>query len=681
MKKLLSFLILLFILIPSCFAVEKFENEDVLFKKAHSSWLNGRPFDAAGTLKYIVFRTTDTKKSLKAISHLSIILSELGKPQEALAYLAKAEVINSSNPYTYFEKGWNYLALEEYSKARTAFEKVLPLTVAPDLVAQTRFGIAMAEIELTGPEHAVKNFKSVYNRFPYLVSPASQMISKCYAKIKKRQHSVIFLKKALEYDPKNIQALTDLAFLYDTIGYYMQAWQTFYTLREMSPDESFFIKKTEKLSKHIKGKKDNLLYWTRLAWPVHKNPLKFYGKKMIRIALYSDEKGNPSPIESFNFIVNTPFIIEDSILGKAAEGKANSQWTVKYNTLNRIYELTDNMSNTAHTTRRKFKIIPNTKGGVILIKSPVLTVDKGIDRGDREVTGELNLIPKINVGLIMVNKTPIENCIAAIVSALAPNKILAEELKTLSVVIRTKLLKMFYAKKSESPYYDICDSAYHILFPGLQVENSHSVAATKSTRGEVLYRNNSLSNADFHTACGGFTDRANDNGSRPSSITPFDFYKWTLQSPPDNLLCLPNNKAHSSNVYWTLLLDKKWIEKRANRKYKIGKLKSLIPLERKKDGRVETLKIEGTANTVTIRGFKNISHILANGMLRSTIFNIRPIFDGKYPNYFLIRGIGTGHGKGLCIWGAHGMAKNLGYKYRKILKHYFPKLKVKKLKL
>jgi stage II sporulation protein D (peptidoglycan lytic transglycosylase) len=681
MKKLLAFLIILFVLIPSCFSMENFENENVLFKKAQSAWLEGRPNDAAGTLKYIVLRTTDTAKSLKAIRQLSIILSELGKPQEALAYLSKAEVINSSDPYTYFEKGWNYLALEEYSAARKAFEKVLPLTVAPDLVAQTRFGLAMAEIELTGPASAIKKFESVYHRFPYLISPATQMISKCYAKIKKRQHSVIFLQKALEYDPKNIQALTDLAFLYDTVGYYMQAWQTFYTLREMSPDEPFFIKKTKKLSKHIKGKKDNLLYWTRLAWPVHKTPLKYYGKKKIRIALYADEKGKPAPIESFNFIVNTDFIIEDSVLGKASEGKANSQWTVKYNPLNRIYEITDNKAFTVHSTRRKFKIIPKIKGGIILIKNPVLTVEKGINRGDKEITGELNLVPKINVGLIMINKTPIENCIASIVSQLAPDKKLDEELKTFAVVIRTKMLKMFYSKKSSSPYYDISDSAYDIVFPGLQVENPSAVQAAKSTRGEVLYRKNSLSNAKIHTACGGSTDKANDRGSKPSTLTPFNFYNWTLKSPPDDLYCLPNNKQQSSNVYWTLLLDTKWIEKRANNKYKIGKLKSLSTLKRKKDGRVETLKIEGTANTVIIRGTKKISYILASGSLRSSIFNIRPIFNGKYPQYFILRGIGTGEGKGLCAWGAHGMAKNLGYKYRKILKHYFPKLKIKKLRL
>ncbi|MBU2530304.1 MAG: hypothetical protein KKD35_04620, partial [Elusimicrobia bacterium] len=239
----------------------------------------------------------------------------------------------------------------------------------------------------------------------------------------------------------------------------------------------------------------------------------------------------------------------------------------------------------------------------------------------------------------------------------------------------------YYSKKSSSPYYDICDSSYHITFPGLQVENSYAVKAAEATRGEVLYRNNSLSKVDFHDACGGFTDRVSDNGSRPSLLTPFSLYEWTLNSPLKNLFCLPNDKKMSANVHWTLLLDSKWIEQRANRKYKIGNLTALIPLKRKPDGRIETLRIEGTANTTVIRGFENISHILAGGALRSTIFNIRPVFNGKYPDYFILRGIGTGHGKGLCAWGSHGMAKNLGYKYQKVLKHYFPKLHIKKLKL
>jgi len=165
-------------------------------------------------------------------------------------------------------------------------------------------------------------------------------------------------------------------------------------------------------------------------------------------------------------------------LGKASEGKANSQWTIKYNPLNRIYEITDNKAFTVHSTRRKFKLFQN-KGGIILIKIPVLTVDKGINRGDKEITGELNLVPKLNVGLIMINKIPIENCIASIVSQLAPDKTLDEELKTFAVVIRTKMLKMFYSKKSSSSYYDISDSAYDIVFPGLQMENPSAVQAAK----------------------------------------------------------------------------------------------------------------------------------------------------------------------------------------------------------
>jgi len=60
------------------------------------------------------------------------------------------------------------------------------------------------------------------------------------------------------------------------------------------------------------------------------------------------------------------------------------------------------------------------------------------------------------------------------------------------------------------------------------------------------------------------------------------------------------------------------------------------------------------------------------------LFSIRPVYKGKYPRFFLLRGIGTGDGRGLCLLGAGGLAKARGAKYRDILKHYFPLYKVGK---
>jgi stage II sporulation protein D len=37
----------------------------------------------------------------------------------------------------------------------------------------------------------------------------------------------------------------------------------------------------------------------------------------------------------------------------------------------------------------------------------------------------------------------------------------------------------------------------------------------------------------------------------------------------------------------------------------------------------------------------------------------------------MLDGLGSGHGVGMCQWGAEGMARK-GFKYRDILKHYYP---------
>ncbi len=52
--------------------------------------------------------------------------------------------------------------------------------------------------------------------------------------------------------------------------------------------------------------------------------------------------------------------------------------------------------------------------------------------------------------------------------------------------------------------------------------------------------------------------------------------------------------------------------------------------------------------------------------VRSTLFELN---SGK--DYIILEGKGSGHGVGMCQWGAEGMAR-LGFTYRDILMHYYP---------
>ncbi len=672
MIKLLLFALLAF---PSLAAAQ--EDLNKMYSDSLAQWLDGRPEDAAGALKYVTYRSSDQALNSAALLDLAVLLAESGKNSEALAYLIKGEVLAPENFYIQFEKGWNLLGLERYQEARSAFERAITLTADPDLASQARFAMAIAETELAGPEAAIEELQSVYSRYPYLLSPCAQLISANLEKLKRRPHAVNFIKDALTYDPRNIQAEIDLARLYDDSDFYVPAWQTYYTLSDLDPLEIFFSEKEKKLLKYVKGKTDNMLYWARMSWPAHKTMPAPAGGEKVKIALYSGKDGIPTLIKSFNFIATTDFDLVDSRLGRITSGKGNMQWLVSYDAMNRVYEIRDNMGSAVHTTNNSVRIVPRP-GGVLLIKNPELPGTSGVNRGDKEISGELLALVR-EKGFWLINETNIETLVSPAAASLAGGSKLPEYLKALAVTARTRLMRLARLSPHTSREYNLCDSAHCLAYAGLQSESEASAAAALATRGETLTAGDSLAPVQFQYACGGFTAGGISDGGRPlPQLTPFNLYVHTLKGPPASLLCLADDKTTSSDVYWTLLLEPKWIEARINRTHKIGYLRALVPLARGADGRLKALRAEGTAGTAVIEGGENIAYVLAAGALRSTLLSIRPVFSGKFPKFFIVRGIGTGGGDGLCVLGAQGMAKRNGNAYRDILNHYFPLYKVRK---
>ncbi len=669
--------------LAAAFAAPAAAEEDLakIYSDASAQWLDGRPEDAAGSLKYVIYRSSDQALSAAALRDLAILLAEAGKNGEALAYLLKGEILNPEDFFIQFEKGWNLLSLEKYQDARSAFEKSLTLTADQDLASQARLAMALAEAELAGPSAAIEDLQSVYNRYPYLLSPSAQLISSNLERLKKRPHALNFLKEALGYDPRNIQAEIDLARLYEDSNFYVPAWQTYYTLSDLDPEEKFFSEKEKKLRKYVTGKLDNLLYWARMAWPAHKDPVPQDSGPGVKVGLYADKNGVPSLLKSFSFICTGDFDLVDSRLGRILSGKGGMQWSISYDDMNRVYEIKDSMGSAAHTTTNSVRIVPKGAGGVILIKNPDLPAAHGVNRGDKEVAGELTALIR-EKGFWLINETSVETLVSPVAASVSDGSKLPEQLKAVTVAVRTRLTRLARLNSHESREYNLCDSPHCMAFAGLQSESTVSAAAARDTRGEVLLSGDSLATADLNRACGGFTESGvSDGGRQLARLTPFNFYTQTLKGPPDGLLCLAADKTTSSDVYWTLLLEPRWIESRLNRSHKIGYLRALVPLARDPGGRIRSMRADGTAGSFVIEGADAITTVLGAGALRSTLFSIRPVFKGKSPAFFVVRGIGTGDGKGLCLLGAHGLAKNRGAKYQDILKHYFPIYKVKKSRL
>ena len=112
---------------------------------------------------------------------------------------------------------------------------------------------------------------------------------------------------------------------------------------------------------------------------------------------------------------------------------------------------------------------------------------------------------------------------------------------------------------------------------------------------------------------------------------------------------------------------------------------SLIPLKRAGSGRMLKFEIKyidsnDNPRSAIIEKDYEVRRILHKMFLFSSAIIIEEIKPegSHYPDEFIFKGAGWGHGAGLCQIGALGMALN-GYKTDKILYHYYPGSKLKKI--
>lgn len=130
-----------------------------------------------------------------------------------------------------------------------------------------------------------------------------------------------------------------------------------------------------------------------------------------------------------------------------------------------------------------------------------------------------------------------------------------------------------------------------------------------------------------------------------------DFYRWTV--------------SYSQEELSALIFERSGID--------FGIIEELIPIERGTSGRLIKLKIAGSTKTLTIGKELEIRRILSKSHLYSSAFIIE-----KNDNMFTLVGAGWGHGVGLCQIGAAVMGEK-GYKYDKILLHYYVGAKIETL--
>ena len=237
-----------------------------------------------------------------------------------------------------------------------------------------------------------------------------------------------------------------------------------------------------------------------------------------------------------------------------------------------------------------------------------------------------------------VIEIPVEEYLVGVLEGELPSDWPLEAVKAQAVVSRTYALYQ-REKAGSAPYY-VTSTTQDQVFRRSKKPSADRIQAVVETRGEVLRFEANLIPAYFHSSCGGISEKASQvwEGEFPTPLEQFHEDPYCEASP---------------RTHWTY----------ESTTEEIGG--TLQVLERDESGRINLLLIQSEQGDQEITG-NRFREKLGYDKLRSTLFDIdtaedRIRFEGK----------GSGHGVGLCQWGAKGMAEQ-GHSYREILEFYYP---------
>lgn len=227
-----------------------------------------------------------------------------------------------------------------------------------------------------------------------------------------------------------------------------------------------------------------------------------------------------------------------------------------------------------------------------------------------------------------------------------------EALKAQAVVART--YAYYNLGKHRKAGFDLTADTSSQVYGGLGRENDAVRQAVRTTRGEVMGYAGELLQAFYHACCGGHTSDAGvvwGGGKTPPPLRGVRD-KWCVKSPYYKWTAYFTTPAVLAAASSTKLIG--------------GTLKSIKVGARDVSGQVKTFSIRAGAQDLTVKAV-DLRKRLGAVELRSTrVEKVRVLKKGVE-----FTGRGSGHGVGLCQWGARLQADD-GRKYETILKFYFP---------
>jgi stage II sporulation protein D len=615
----------------------------------------------------------------RPISNLALMYRDMGEPEVAAAHWLKATLLTPEDTFAWNHRGWNYLALGRFREARDSFRKAVEVSSASIYGAEAYFGLGMTESIDGNSKQAVEALnKAKAAGNPYLRPAVETELARLAKRMRRYPKAIPFYTASLSADEMQSDVLRELAWVYDKTGQSRAAWQALKLSLDIYPDDPESITKKKKLEKYIKGRPADSMPLLRLSRPLQRRysreSVKDRASPKLRVAMFSGPDGQPRHLTRFYIMGSTSTRLYDLKLTETIDIAANyTQWEVLYRADNRVIEIRDTTGRIVYVTKQPFRLEPIIAGWSLLLKNPDVTNIDGIDLSDRELRGDLEIIPT-PFGFHVINEIPVEEYLFSVIGRNLPLTPAIETYKMLAVMLRTVVQERMRTTRPSPENTQFTDSDIDLPYYGLTKERSLATKAVRATRGITLKvpRGQRL---EFHKSSGWATRRGIQDRMVPK--LPYrdalDF-EQLLHGYPDK-----NDFSEQAAVVppvWsrvTRVFDAKTLRKNMNKIEDVGPIRHVRVGQRDETGRVLSLFVEGARGKRELIGPSQMARFLSPGSLRSTLFTLQPIYKGRKLRRLILWGAGTGHGRGVSLAGALGQA-HLGRRFDEIITHYYPEI-------
>jgi stage II sporulation protein D len=263
--------------------------------------------------------------------------------------------------------------------------------------------------------------------------------------------------------------------------------------------------------------------------------------------------------------------------------------------------------------------------------------------------GSVELRNKRNGLLLVVNELDIEDYLRGVLSSEVPPGWEYEALKAQAVAARTYAL---YQKRTAGRRpFDIVATVNSQVYEGSKREHPREAQAIKDTRGLVLVYRGEIIPAFYHASCGGQTENADE--------------LWGIDAPYLKGVECECQRISQYGIWEKRIGLVQIVNALRRQGFHVNDILGMSIQGISPAGRVRAVSIRSSHGELLIPA-ESLRAAIGNSAIPSVFFELD--VDG---NEAVFSGRGSGHGVGLCQWGAEEMAER-GWDYQTILAHYYP---------